>query len=46
MKHKAMWKGHRIRLEVIRLGLLVELVNHYTTKGVFEAITIYIFKLQ
>ena len=33
MWHKAIWKGHPMRLELIRVGLLVELANHYTTKG-------------
>ena len=29
MWHKAIWKGHPMRLELIRVGLLVELANHY-----------------
>ena len=33
MWHKAIWKGHPMRLELTRVGLLVELSNHYTTKG-------------
>ena len=33
MWHRAIWKGHPMRLELIRKGLLVELANHYTTKG-------------
>ena len=34
MWHKAIWKGHLMRLELTRVGLLVELANHYTTRGV------------
>ena len=30
MWHKAIWKGHPMRLELTRVGLLVELANHYT----------------
>ena len=30
-----MWKGHPMRLELTRVGLLVELAHHYTTKGAF-----------
>ena len=33
MWHKAIWKGHPMRLELTRVGLLVELANHYTTRG-------------
>ena len=33
MWHKAIWKGHLMRLELTRVGLLVEFANHYTTKG-------------
>ena len=33
MWHKAIWKGHPMRLELTRIGLLVELANHYTTRG-------------
>ena len=33
MWHKAIWKGHRMRLELTRVGLLVELANYYTTTG-------------
>ena len=33
MWHKTIWKGHPMRLELTRVGLLVELANHYTTKG-------------
>ena len=32
MWHKAIWKGHPMRLELIRVGLLVQLANHYTTR--------------
>ena len=35
MWHKAIWKGHLMRLELTRVGLLVELANHYTTTGAF-----------
>ena len=35
MWHKAIWKGHPMRLELTRVGLLVELANHYTTRGAF-----------
>ena len=31
--HKALWKGHPMRLELTRVGLLVQLANHYTTRG-------------
>ena len=30
MWHKAIWKWHPMRLELTRVGLLVELANHYT----------------
>ena len=30
MWHKAIWKGHPMRLELTRVGLLAELANHYT----------------
>ena len=33
MWHKAIWMGHPMRLELTRVGLLVELANHYTTTG-------------
>ena len=33
MWHKAMWKGLPMRLELTRVGLQVELANHYTNKG-------------
>ena len=35
MWHKAIWKGHPMRPELTRVGLLVELANHYTTTGAF-----------
>ena len=35
MWHKAIWKGHLMRLELTRVGLLVELANHNTTRGAF-----------
>ena len=28
-------KGHPMRLELTRVGLLVQLANHYTTRGAF-----------
>ena len=36
MGHKAIWKGHPMRLELTRGGLLAELANHYTTRGAYE----------
>ena len=33
MRHLAEWIGHLIRLELIREGFVVELANHYTTRG-------------
>ena len=42
MRHKALWKGHPMRLELTRVGVLVELANHYTTRG---ALTIDCFHL-
>ena len=33
MWHKAIWKGHPMRLELTRVGLLAELANHYTPRG-------------
>ena len=33
MWHKAIWKGHQMRLELTHVGLLAELANHYTTRG-------------
>ena len=36
MWHKAIWKGHPMRLELTRVGLLVELANHYTTIGAWK----------
>ena len=35
MWHRAIWKGHPMRLELTRVGLLVEHANHYTTRGAF-----------
>ena len=35
MLHKAIWKGNPMRLELTRVGLLVELANHYTTRGAY-----------
>ena len=37
MWHKAIWKGHPMRLELTHVGLLAELANHYTTRGAFGA---------
>ena len=41
MWHKAIWKGHPMRLELTCVGLLVQLANHYTTRGapVWSAVT-------
>ena len=36
MWHKAILKGHPMRLELTRVGLLVELANHYTTRGAYD----------
>ena len=33
MWHKVEWKERPIRLELTRVGLLVSLANHYTTRG-------------
>ena len=33
MWHKAEWMWHPMRLELIRVGLLVKFANRYTTKG-------------
>ena len=33
MWHKAEWMGHQMRLGLTRVGLLVKLVNRFTTKG-------------
>ena len=35
MWHKAICKRHPMRLELTRVGLLVDLANHYTTRGYF-----------
>ena len=37
MWHKAIWKGHPMRLELTRVGLLVELANHYTTSDWYRS---------
>ena len=39
MWHKAIWKGHPMRLELTRVGLLVELANHCTTRGAQEILS-------
>ena len=36
MYHKAAWIGHPMRIELTRVGLLVYLANHYTTRGTRE----------
>ena len=36
MWYRAIWKGHPMRLELTRVGLPVELANHYTTRGAFR----------
>ena len=33
MWHKAEWMGRPMRLELTRVGLLVQLANRYTTRG-------------
>ena len=33
MWHKAEWMGHPMRLELTRVGLLVQFANRYTTRG-------------
>ena len=33
MLHKAEWMGRPMKLELTRVGLLVKLANHYTTRG-------------
>ena len=33
MWHKAEWMGRPMKLELTRIGLLVQLANHYTTRG-------------
>ena len=42
MQHKAEWMGRPMRLELTRVGLLVLLANHYTTRGAHCTIDIYI----
>ena len=37
MWHKAISKGHPMGIDLTRVGLLVELANHYTTRGAFLA---------
>ena len=34
MWHKAIWMGHQVRLELTRVGLLVELARHETERSV------------
>ena len=38
MWHKAEWMGRPMRLELTRVGLLVKLVNRYTTNGAHKAL--------
>ena len=33
MWHKAEWMGHPMRLDLTRVGLLVQYTNHYNTRG-------------
>ena len=33
MWHKAEWMGRLVRLELTRVGLLVQFANRYTTRG-------------
>ena len=41
MWHKAEWIGRPMRLELIRVGLLVYLANRYTTGGALKKQPIY-----
>ena len=38
------WKRHPMRLKLTRVGLLVELANHYTTKGAFLMLGVMVLK--
>ena len=38
MWHKAEWMGRPMRLELTRIGLLVQLANRYTTRGALTSI--------
>ena len=40
MWHKAYERGNPMRLELTRVGLLVELANHYNHKGTISGLTI------
>ena len=42
MWHKAIWIGHRVRLELTNEDLLVELANHFTTRGAHIELFIYL----
>ena len=44
MWHKAEWMGRPMRLELTRVGLLVELANHYTTRGAQAGVNLVIYK--
>ena len=33
MWHEGVWMGHPMRLELTRVGFLVQLTNYYTTEG-------------
>ena len=41
---RAIWQGHPMSLELTRVGLLVELVNHYTTRGALSSGLIVVFE--
>ena len=41
MWDKVEWMGHPLRLELTLKGLLVELANHYTTRGRYSMILRY-----
>ena len=41
MWHKAIWKGHQMKLELTHVGLLVELANNYITKGALKDVVIF-----
>ena len=40
MWRKAIWKGHPMRLELTRVGLLVELANYCTTRGASQPFSV------
>ena len=44
MWHKAEWMGRPMRLELTRVGLLVQLANRYTTRGTQAGVNLVIYK--